>query len=85
LGNILDARANIVDQLNALIIQSAYQMLDGTYALMIVDSIMAPFRVNFSGRGELAERQLRGKTLNRLIKLSTGAIQHCNLLDKSSD
>jgi len=71
LGNILYARAHTVDQLNALIIQSAYQMLDGTYALMIVDSIMAPFRVDYSGRGELAERQqVLGKTLNRLIKLS---------------
>ncbi len=41
------------------------------YALLIVDSIMAPFRVDFSGRGELSERQqILGKTMSRLIKIA---------------
>ena len=30
---------------------------DGPYRLIIVDSIMALFRVDYSGRGELSERQ----------------------------
>ncbi len=29
----------------------------GVYKLIIVDSIMALFRVDYSGRGELADRQ----------------------------
>jgi len=41
------------------------------YALLVVDSIMAPFRVDFSGRGELSERQqVLGRTLSRLIKIA---------------
>jgi meiotic recombination protein DMC1 len=31
-------------------------MIEDQYSLLIIDSIMAPFRVDFSGRGELAER-----------------------------
>lgn len=41
------------------------------YSLLIVDSIMAPFRVDYIGRGELSERQqVLGRTLSRLIKIS---------------
>ncbi|CDJ42993.1 meiotic recombination protein DMC1-like protein, putative [Eimeria tenella] len=40
-------------------------------AIIIVDSIMALFRVDFSGRGELADRQQKlNKMLNSLIKVS---------------
>jgi meiotic recombination protein DMC1 len=43
----------------------------GPFALIIVDSIMALFRVDFSGRGELSERQqVLGQTLKKLLKLS---------------
>jgi meiotic recombination protein DMC1 len=31
-------------------------MIEDQFALMIIDSIMAPYRVDYSGRGELAER-----------------------------
>nr|BAA23984.1 SpDmc1 [Schizosaccharomyces pombe] len=37
---------------------------DGQYRLLIVDSIMALFRVDYSGRGELSERQ---KKLNIML------------------
>ncbi len=41
------------------------------YALLIVDSIMAPFRVDYTGRGELSERQqVLGRTMSRLIKIA---------------
>ena len=44
---------------------------DGNYRLLIVDSIMALFRVDFSGRGELSERQQKlNVMLSRLSKLS---------------
>ncbi len=60
-----------VDALGSLLIDAAAMMLEDTFSLLVVDSIMAPFRVDFSGRGELAERQqVLGKILNRLQKLS---------------
>ena len=45
--------------------------MEDTYALLIVDSIMALFRVDFSGRGELSARQQAlGQTLSKLVKLA---------------
>ncbi len=44
---------------------------DKPFALIVVDSIMALFRVDYNGRGELSERQqVLGKTLSKLQKLS---------------
>lgn len=41
--------------------------------MQIVDSIMALFRVDFSGRGELADRQQKlAQMLSRLQKISEG-------------
>ena len=46
-------------------------MMEETYSLVIIDSIMALFRVDYSGRGELSERQnYLGKMLSKLIKLA---------------
>jgi meiotic recombination protein DMC1 len=53
LDNIIVARAYTVDHLNQLLMFAAAKMYEEEYALLIVDSIMAPFRVDFSGRGEL--------------------------------
>jgi meiotic recombination protein DMC1 len=39
--------------------------------LMIIDSIMGPFRVDYSGRGELSERQqVLGRMLSKIQKIS---------------
>jgi meiotic recombination protein DMC1 len=57
LNNIMVGRAHTVDSLITLLQQSAALMIEDTFALVVVDSIMAPFRVDYSGRGELAERQ----------------------------
>ena len=57
LNNILVGRAFTVDSLINLLMQAAGAMIDDQFSLLVVDSIMAPFRVDFSGRGELAERQ----------------------------
>ena len=71
LDNILVARAYTVDHLNQLLMFAASKMYDDDYALLIVDSIMAPFRVDYTGRGELSERQqVLGKTLSRLLKIA---------------
>lgn len=47
--------------------------LSSTITMQIIDSIMALFRVDFSGRGELAERQQKlAQMLSRLQKISEG-------------
>lgn len=41
------------------------------FALLVVDSIMGGFRVDYSGRGELADRQQKlAKVLTKLQKIS---------------
>lgn len=55
LDNIIVARAYTVDHLNQLLMAAAGKMFEEEYALLIVDSIMAPFRVDYSGRGELCK------------------------------
>eukprot|EP00121_Abeoforma_whisleri_P002426 Awhi_evm1s2175 len=43
----------------------------GQFRMLIIDSIMALFRVDFSGRGELADRQQKlARMLSRLIKIA---------------
>lgn len=44
---------------------------DGNFKLLIIDSIMALFRVDYAGRGELADRQQKlNVMLSRMSKLS---------------
>ncbi|OXA65172.1 meiotic recombination protein DMC1/LIM15 homolog [Folsomia candida] len=73
LDNVLYARAYTSEH--------QYELLDlvaakcheesGVYKLLIVDSVMALFRVDFSGRGELSERQQKlAQMLSRLQKMS---------------
>ena len=54
------------------LIQSvAAMMAEEPFKLLIVDSITANLRVDFTGRGELAERQQRlGQMMSRLRKVS---------------
>lgn len=71
LNNILYARCFNVDHMMQLLLALTAKMAEERFALLVVDSIMAPFRVDFSGRGELAERQqVLGKLMNRLQKIS---------------
>ena len=43
----------------------------GPFRAIIVDSIIALFRVEFSGRGELSERQQKlGQHLSQLVKIA---------------
>ena len=42
----------------------------GIFKLLVVDSIMALFRVDFSGRGELADRQQSLAQMSKLKKIS---------------
>ena len=44
---------------------------DGQYKLLIVDSVMANFRTEFVGRGELADRQQKlGQMMARLRRIA---------------
>ena len=71
LNNIMVGRAFTVDSLFTLLMKAAGAMVEDSYALLVVDSIMAPFRVDFSGRGELSERQqVLGRFLNKVQKIT---------------
>ncbi|KAI9283998.1 meiotic recombinase Dmc1, partial [Umbelopsis sp. AD052] len=73
LENIVVARAYNSEHQMDLIAEIAAQFAEerGIYKLLIVDSIIALFRCDYSGRGELAERQQKlGVMLNRLLKIS---------------
>lgn len=53
--------------------------------LQIVDSIMALFRVDFSGRGELADRQQKlAQMLSRLQKIAEGSIVTCDKTENTA-
>ena len=72
LDNILYARAFTHEQQMQLIQAAAAQMAEDQYRLLIIDSITALFRVDFTGRGELAERQQTlGQMLASLTKLAS--------------
>ncbi|KAI0749159.1 putative DMC1 protein [Irpex lacteus] len=69
LENILYARAWNSEHQMELINECSMRFAeDKDFRLLIVDSIMALFRTDFSGRGELSERQQ--KMLSKLSKLS---------------
>jgi meiotic recombination protein DMC1 len=71
LDNIVIARAFTHEHQMDLITQIAAKMVEDQYRLLIVDSVMALFRVDYSGRGELAERQQKlGRMLSKLMKLA---------------
>lgn len=73
MDNIIYARCYTSEHLAQLLLEAASLMVndDDRFALVIVDSIMGVFRVDYSGRGELAERQQKlGQILSRMQKMS---------------
>ena len=71
LDNILVARAYTHEQQFDLLVEIAARMAEESFRLLVVDSITSLFRVDFSGRGELSERQQKlGKMMNKLTKIS---------------
>ena len=55
--NVAVARAQNSEHQMELLVQASAMMADSRYALIVVDSATALFRTDFTGRGELAERQ----------------------------
>lgn len=71
LDNVCYARAYNSDHQLSLLETAAAMMSENRYALLVVDSATALFRTDFSGRGELAERQQKlAKFLRRLQRLA---------------
>jgi len=73
LDNVLYARAYTSEQQMELLdfVCAKFHEEQGVFKLLIVDSLMALFRVDFSGRGELAERQQSlAQMLSKLQKIS---------------
>lgn len=73
MDNIIYARCYTSEHLVQLLVEAASVMVsdEDRFALVIVDSIMGVFRVDYSGRGELADRQQAlGRVLNKLQKMS---------------
>jgi len=70
LDQVSYARCYNTDHQMRLINQAASMMSEARYALVVVDSAMALYRVDYSGRGELASRQQHlGRFLRGLLKL----------------
>lgn len=71
LENVFYARAYTVEHQFQLLTMIAAKMTEEPFSLLVVDSIMALFRVDYSGRGELSERQqVLGKMLSRIMKIA---------------
>ncbi|XP_019902380.1 meiotic recombination protein DMC1/LIM15 homolog isoform X2 [Esox lucius] len=73
LDNVLYARAYTSEHQMELLdfVAAKFHEEGGVFKLLVIDSIMALFRVDFSGRGELAERQQKlAQMLSRLQKIS---------------
>jgi DNA repair protein RAD51 len=58
LDNIICARAHNAEQQLELLADAAALMSESRYALLVVDSATALYRTDYSGRGELSERQM---------------------------
>ncbi|XP_057653666.1 DNA repair protein RAD51 homolog 1 [Diorhabda carinulata] len=71
LDNVAYARAYNTDHQTALLIQASAMMAESRYALLIVDSAMALYRTDYSGRGELSARQMHlARFLRMLLRLA---------------
>lgn len=71
LKNICTARAYNTDHQMNLLSQAAGMMMKSRFSLVIIDSATAHYRTDYSGRGELANRQMHlGKFLRSLQNLA---------------
>lgn len=70
-SNVLYARAYNSEHQNKLLVQACALMAESKFALLIVDSATALYRTDYSGRGELAARQMSlAKFLRNLQKIA---------------
>lgn len=71
LDNVAYARAYNVDHQMELLKEASAMMSESRFALIVVDSATALYRSDFTGRGELSERQMHlGRFLRQLQRLA---------------
>lgn len=71
LANVACARAFNTDHQQQLLLQASAMMAENRFALIVVDSVTALYRTDYSGRNELAARQMHlGKFLRALVNLA---------------
>jgi DNA repair protein RAD51 len=71
LENVAYARCHNTDHQTRLLVEGAAMMAECRYALVVVDSVMALYRTDYTGRGELSARQQHlACFLRGLIKLA---------------
>lgn len=71
LEHVAYARCYNTEHQQDLLRKGAQMMSESRYALVIVDSAMALFRTDYSGRGQLADRQMSlAKFLRGLLRLA---------------
>lgn len=71
LDNVATARAYNTDHQTQLLIQASAMMAESRYALIVIDSATALYRTDYSGRGELANRQMHlARFLRMLLRLA---------------
>ena len=69
--NVSYARAYNTEHQAQLLLQASAMMTETRYALIIVDSATALYRTDYSGRGELSERQMHmGRFLRTLQRIA---------------
>ncbi|KAK4899926.1 Meiotic recombination protein dmc1 [Elasticomyces elasticus] len=69
--NIIQMRANNSDTQASCLGELSEHFATGEFRLLVVDSLMALFRTDYIGRGELSERQQKlGQFLSRLAKMA---------------
>jgi DNA repair protein RAD51 len=81
LNNIAYARAHNVDHQNSLLLAASQMMQQARFALVIVDSATALYRVEYKGRGELSDRQV---SLGRFLRSLQRLAGTCPLLEGMS-
>ena len=75
LTELFPLRLTDVVNLADLLIPLAAKMAEEPFKLLIMDSITSNLRVDFSGRGELADRQQKlGQMMARLRKVGSQAL-----------
>jgi RecA/RadA recombinase len=77
LDHVAVARAFNTDHQLRLLTQAAAMMSESRYTLLIVDSVMALFRTDYSGRGELAARQMALARFLRALTNLTEEVDYC--------
>ena len=68
LANMQVARCYTPDQVEHCLVEASAICRREEHRLIIIDSIISPFRFEYAGRGELSERQIRLGQILRLAK-----------------